>query len=74
MRKQAISAVNVAELKKLAKDFKLTPDKIFIPFRPQEQPSVPTPGGETLSPEEDAQRQAEAEAQVAGGGGAEVPI
>lgn len=57
--------INVDEIRKIAKEFGWNPDTIFIPFKTQEQPTVPTAGGETLTPEEDAGRQAEAEAQAA---------
>ncbi len=57
--------INVDEIRKQAKEFGWNPDTLFIPFKSAEQPTVPTPGGEAISPEEDAERQAQAEAQLA---------
>lgn len=54
--------INVDEIRKIGKEFGWNPDKLFIPFKSQEQPSVPTAGGENITPEENAARQAQAEA------------
>lgn len=61
------NTINMDEIRKVAKEFGWNPDKIFKPFKTQEQPSVPTAGGETITPDENAARQAEAE-EIASGG------
>lgn len=64
--------INIDEIRKISKEFGWNPDKIFVDFKPQLQPTVPTAGGETINPEEDAARQAEAEARAGGEGGAQI--
>lgn len=61
--------INIEEIKRISKEFGWNPDKLFVEHQPQMQPNVPTAGGETISPEEDAGRQAEAEARVDEGAG-----
>lgn len=56
--------INVEEIVRVSKEFGWNPDKLLIDFKPAEQPSVPAVTGETISPEEDARRQAEAEARA----------
>src|SRR3990167_6168423 len=56
--------INIEEIQKISKEFGWNPDKIFIDYQPQTQLSVPASTGETISPEENARRQAEAEARV----------
>ena len=56
--------INVDEIRKMSKEFGWNPDKIFIPFKSQEQPSVPTAGGETITPEESASRDAQAQERL----------
>src|SRR3990167_1602535 len=58
--------INIDEIKRISKEFGWNPDKIFIDRQPALAPTVPTATGETISPEEDARRQAEAENRVAG--------
>ena len=60
--------INIDEIKRISKEFGWNPDKIFVEHLPQMQPNVPVATGETITPEEDASRQAEAEARVGGGG------
>ena len=60
--------INIDEIKRISKEFGWNPDKIFVEHQPQMQPNVPVATGETITPEEDASRQAEAEARVGGGG------
>ena len=60
--------INIDEIRKISKEFGLNPDKLFVDHQPAMQPNVPTAGGETISPEEDARRQAEAETRVGGQG------
>lgn len=59
--------INIDEIKRISKDFGWDPDKIFVEHQPAMIPTVPTAGGETISPEEDARRQQEAEARFNGG-------
>ncbi len=59
--------INMDEVRKMAKEFGWNPDKIFIDFQSREQPSVPTAGGETITPEQNAARQQEAEVIASGG-------
>ena len=59
--------INVDEIKKMAKEFGWNPDTIFIEHQPAVAPTVPTACGESISPDEDARRQAEAELQLGGG-------
>lgn len=56
--------INVEEIQRVSKEFGWNPDKIFVQHQPAMQPTVPTAGGEMISPEENAKRQAEAEARV----------
>ena len=58
--------LDVKEIEKMAKEFHWNPDKLFMDFQQQAQPSVPTQTGETISPEQDAERQAEAQARLEG--------
>jgi len=59
--------INIEEIKRISKEFGWNPDKLLVDFNPAGQPTVPTAGGETISPEEDASREAQAQEQVAGG-------
>ena len=56
--------INTEEIKRVSKEFGWDPEKLLVEYQPQLAPTVPTAGGETISPEEDAARQAEAEGQV----------
>jgi len=58
--------INIDEIRKVSKEFGWNPDKIFVDHQPATVPNVPTAGGETISPEEDASRQAQAEEQAQG--------
>ena len=58
--------INIEEIVRISKEFGWNPDKLLIDYQPAQQPTVPTATGETISPEEDARRQAEAEARVVG--------
>lgn len=59
--------INIDEIKRISKEFGWNPDKLFIDFNPGGQPNVPTAGGETISPDEDARREFEAQALAQGG-------
>jgi len=59
--------INIDEIKRVSKEFGWNPDKLFIEHRPAMNPTVPTATGESISPEEDASRQAQAEALANGG-------
>ena len=59
--------INVDEVKRISKEFGWNPDKVLVKHKPQLAPTLPTAGGESISPEEDAARQAEAQQQVDGG-------
>lgn len=59
--------INIDEIVRISKEFGWDPDKLLIEHNPAMAPSVPTAGGETISPEENARRQAEAEARVNAG-------
>ena len=63
--------INLEEIKRVSKEFGWNPDKLFVDHQPATVPGVPTAGGENISPEEDAARQAQAEVQVEGGGAAQ---
>ena len=56
--------INVDEIKRISKEFGWNPDKLFVDHQPAMVPSVPTASGEIITPEENAMRQAEAEARV----------
>ena len=56
--------INTEEIKRVSKEFGWDPEKLLVEYQPQLAPTIPTAGGETISPEEDAARQAEAEGQV----------
>jgi len=58
--------INIEEIQRISKEFGWNPDKIFVAHQPAMQPTVPTATGETISPEEDARRQAEAQARSEG--------
>lgn len=63
--------LNVEEIKKIAREFNFNPETLLIDYQPP-MPAIGTAaeaGGEQLTPEEDARRQAIAEAAVAGGQG-----
>jgi len=66
--------INVDEVKRISKEFGWNPDKIFVAHNPSLNPTVPTVGGETISPEENARRQTEAEARLNGGAGNNLPM
>lgn len=59
--------INIDEIRRISKEFGWNPDKIFVDHQPAMSPTVPTAMGEVISPEEDARRQAEAEARVGQG-------
>ena len=63
--------INVDEIRRISKEFGWNPDKLLVDFKPAMQPTVAAGTGETISPEEDARRQAEAEARI-GGMGAQI--
>jgi len=58
--------INIDEIKRVSKEFGWNPDKLFVDHQPAMVPSVPVATGETISPEENARRQAEAEARMQG--------
>lgn len=58
--------INVEEIQRIAGEFGWNPEKLFIDFKSQEQLTVPTAGGETITPEEDATRAAEADTRLRG--------
>ena len=60
--------INIDEIRRISKEFGWNPDKIFVDHQPAMAPNVPVSTGESISPEEDARRQAEAEARVSGAG------
>lgn len=53
--------INIDEIRRISKEFGWNPDKLFIDHQPAQIPTVPTAGGETISPNEDAKRQAMAQ-------------
>ena len=62
--------INIDEIKRISKEFGWNPDKLFVDHQPAMVPNVPTATGETISPEEDARRQAEAKSRLQGAGNA----
>lgn len=59
--------LNIEEIKKVARQFNFNPETLLIDYVPPVEPAIggaPAGGGEQLSPEEDAKRQAIAEAIV----------
>lgn len=60
--------INIDEIRRISKEFGWNPDKIFIEHNTASAPTVPLPTGESISPEENARRQQEAEARASGAG------
>jgi len=58
--------INMEEIRAVSKEFGWNPEKLFIPFETQQQLTVPTTGGETITPEEDATRNAAAQERIGG--------
>ena len=56
--------INIEEIKRVSKEFGWNPEKLLVDHKPATVPTVPTATGETISPDEDAKRQAMAEAMA----------